>query len=74
MGVVFLVFQVLQGMNGRRSLGGILIPANEEIDRVNRVARQIEEIDPLVEEMGDRDAQRDRGVQAERENQDRRGI
>ena len=61
-------------MNGRRSLGGILIPANDEIDRVGRVARQFEELDPLVEDMGDHGEQRDRVIRAEREVHDEQGV
>ncbi|KAK1578908.1 hypothetical protein Q3G72_034044 [Acer saccharum] len=61
-------------MNGRRSLGGILIPANDEIDRVGRVARQFEELDPLVEDMGDHGEQRDRVIRAEREDHDEQGV
>ena len=38
-------------MNGRRYLVGNLILANDEIDRVGWVARQLEEIDLSVEEM-----------------------
>ena len=52
-------------MNVRRLLRGILIPTNDEIDRVNQVARQFEEIDPLVEEIGDRDVPLDQVIQAE---------
>ncbi|KAI9201172.1 hypothetical protein LWI28_019562 [Acer negundo] len=61
-------------MSGRRLLGGTLIPANDEIDRVGYVARQFEELDPFVEEMGDRGAQRNQVIQAEREVQDRQGA
>ena len=61
-------------MNGRRSLGGILIPADDEIDRVGRVARQFEETDPVIEEMGDQGDLRDQVIQDEREVQGNQGF
>ena len=57
-------------MNGRRSLRGILIPANDEIDRVGQLVRQFEEIDPFFEEMGDGGVQCDQVLQVKREVQD----
>jgi len=61
-------------MNGRRSLGGILIPTDDEIDRVGRVARQFEETDPVIEEMGDQGDLRDQVIQDEREVQGNQGF
>ncbi|KAI9195531.1 hypothetical protein LWI28_015797 [Acer negundo] len=61
-------------MNRRCSLGGTLIPTNNNIDRVCQVARQFEELDPFVEEIGNRDVQHDRVIQAKREVQDDQDV
>ncbi|KAI9187268.1 hypothetical protein LWI28_026179 [Acer negundo] len=61
-------------MNGHRSLRDILIPANDEINRVGQVARQFEEIDHFVKEMGNLGVPHDQVIQAKREVQDEQGV